>query len=209
MAFYLADELRASASSVEKPRKLALFSMSITLKEAFSARGLNLNSVAQKTISYLKSIGFDVLLALHSHDDIAFYQELSRSQSVRIVSLERLGIFGSAKLYNYADVVVTSRFHALILACIFEKPVVSVYGAGRGGRLWKSGRLLHGSLPTWKDQSQSISEFRLETFFDKIAGCRPGSREDVKRCVAATVAIKDQVRRVLEAKNLANGPLSV
>ena len=118
----------------------------------------------------MRAKGYEVLLTVHSTDDLQFYKELSKSLAVRIVSLDRLGIFGTARLYASADAVVTSRFHALILSAIFGKPVVSLYGAGKGGRLLSSG------LPSLKDQSQDINAFNLKEFLDKISNCKPPAR---------------------------------
>ena len=195
MAFYLAETLRASASAVQKDRRIALFSVSITHEGHLKKQGFDLKVIAQKTIGHLRARGYEVLLTLHSSDDFEFYKELSRTLSVRMVSLERLGIHGTAKLYASADAVVTSRFHALILSAIFEKPVVSLYGSG------KAGRLLNLGLPSLKPQSQDISAFNLKEFLDKISNCKPPAREDVEKCIAGAVGIRDQARRVL-AKRL-------
>jgi polysaccharide pyruvyl transferase WcaK-like protein len=194
MAFYLADTLRASVTAVEKDTRIALFSVSITHEGHFRKQGFDLKVIAQKTISHLRAKGYEVLLTVHSTDDLQFYKELSKSLAVRIVSLERLGIFGTARLYASADAVVTSRFHALILSAIFGKPVVSLYGAGKGGRLLSSG------LPSLKDQSQDINAFNLKEFLDKISNCKPPAREDVEKCIAGAVGIRDQVARVLANK---------
>lgn len=188
MAFYIADDLRALAIDVRSEEKAALFSVSITIKERLAIAGIDIGEACNAIITDLKEKGYKVSLALHSTDDEDFYAAISRRNDVRIVDLASIGIFGTASLYARSDLIITSRFHAIIYGAIFGKSVVSLYG-----NKCKSGRLLNSYLQSILRQSEEIEKLNLNRLLGKIAHAAPVEASEVQACEKLAKSVKDKL----------------
>jgi polysaccharide pyruvyl transferase WcaK-like protein len=188
MGFYAAGELRAHAIAVKVRRKLALFSISITIRERLAALGLDFERICSEILNRLIQDGYEVNLALHSLDDERYYYSLAEMHNLRILDLARLGIYGTASVYSRSDLVVTSRFHAIIYAAIFGRRVVSLYGDR-----CKSGRLLKSYLPSILRQSEEIEDFDLDRLMAKIDQATSPDPSEVKSCEEAAMVMKDRL----------------
>lgn len=192
MAFYLSSDFRSTNQGIMGTERIALVSLSTALKKISKSSGISLHDMCRSVIRHLKKLNYKVLLALHSEDDREFFMDLSNTEAVRVISLSRLGIHGAARLYAAASLVVTARFHALILSAIFEKPVVSVCSL-----TGKNYRLLSSGLPSLLAQSESTDDFNLNRLLSKLKSARPPLWTEVERCIAGTISIRQEVARVI------------
>lgn len=190
MAFYLADYLRARVGSIESS-SLALFSLSSMLGGRLKRKGYNLKEVSIHAIRTMKTLGYETQLVLHSEDDRALFEELSREENVNIIEIARYGIVAAARLYAEAGMIVTSRYHALILGVIFNKPVVSVYS-----ETGKTGKLIASYLSSISTSCQPLDSFSLEDFSHRLKNPLVASYHQVTECVSKTYALRAKLASI-------------
>ncbi|SPB15588.1 hypothetical protein NOV72_02808 [Caballeronia novacaledonica] len=197
MAFYMADDVRRVGQPFATTKPLALFSISSVLEARLAKRGYALADVACGIVRSLKSRGYDVLLVLHSEDDRKLFTMLSEREGLSLIESASFGLGATARLYASASLVVTSRFHALILGVMFGKPTVSLNSA-----TGKTGKLLTSYLGSIKDQCQPLESFDLGEIIGKLQHAQPVEPREVEHCVAMTHAMRAELARRLRDDRL-------
>lgn len=197
MAFYMADDVRRVGQPFATEKPLALFSISSVLEARLAKRGYALADVAAGIIQSLKSRGYDVLLVLHSEDDRKLFTILSEKEGLPLIESASFGLGATARLYASASLVVTSRFHALILGVMFSKPTVSLNSS-----TGKTGKLVTSYLGSIKDQCQSLESFDLGEIIGKLQHAQPVETREVEHCVAMTHAMRAELARRLRDNRL-------
>lgn len=97
---------------------------------------------------------FNVYLLVHSADDAKYYDQLQKRFNVKKVdykTIRDLAYFWDA--YQQMDLIIGSRFHSIILACLAGKPVVGVSSEST-----KQNRLANYDMPTLKEQRLLFSD---------------------------------------------------
>lgn len=97
---------------------------------------------------------FNVYLLVHSADDAKYYDQLQKKFDVRKIDYKLIGdlpYFWAA--YQKMDLVIGSRFHSIILACLAGVPVVGVSSEST-----KQNRLANYDMPTLKSQRLVFSD---------------------------------------------------
>jgi polysaccharide pyruvyl transferase WcaK-like protein len=136
----------------------------------------NLNRLAEE---------FNVYLLVHSRDDAEYYARLkSNHKGVTVVpyrdirDMPRMWAY-----YEQMDLLLGSRFHSIILACLAGVPVVAIGSEGA-----KQNRLANYDMPSLKSQRILLSDTdairdlfeNLQQNFDQ-GRYRPVDSEDVQR----------------------------
>lgn len=146
----------------------------------------NLDEIAKK---------FDVLLLCHSADDIEYYRALvSQHPGVRLVNYKDISnISGMWEIYKTLDLVIASRFHAIILATLAGVPTVSVSSAST-----KQNRLANYDMDTLKRQRLLFTDLdKVKNLFGELYtqytddAFLPSTRDEVLLC-------KDRARQNVE-----------
>ena len=108
---------------------------------------------------------FDLTLIVQSRNDLPLYQSLSSrgSPPLPVVSFSRNEVEAAAACYARGDIVVTSRLHGFILACLAGKPVVAT-GTING----KIHRLIVNSMPEMHKSFIPITRFTPENVIKKL-----------------------------------------
>lgn len=97
---------------------------------------------------------FNVYLLVHSRDDANYYERLATQYDVTIVpyknihDLPRLWAY-----YHRMNLVIGTRFHSIILACLAGVPIVGIGSEGA-----KQNRLANYDMPTLKSQRLLLSD---------------------------------------------------
>lgn len=193
MAFYMADELRRVGQPFATEKPLALFSISSVLESRLAKQGYELKAVSQQIIATLKEQGYDVLLILHSEDDRILFEWLAENERLSLVESAYYGLSATARLYASAGIVITSRFHALILGVIFGKAVVSVYSD-----TGKTGKLISSYLRSIEAHCQALESFDLNTLTEKLRKAGPPDLAEVAHCVAMTQMMRAELASILD-----------
>ncbi|MGK8205111.1 polysaccharide pyruvyl transferase family protein [Burkholderia cenocepacia] len=187
MAFYLGEDLRRMAAGIKDDgRKVALFSLPIMLP--------NLKAVAAPMIRELKAQGYEPVILLHSDDDRDFSTRLAKEEGIRLLDAAGHGIAAVARIYASSSLVVTGRYHALILGAIFGKPVVTVNGDGT-----KAAKLMNTYLPSCRDNRISVVEANMEIIREVIANAKAPEFSEVQRCIATAYMMKEALVRSLHS----------
>lgn len=92
----------------------------------------------------------EICFVLQSQDDIGLYRELNQSIGNMGTILDPLahGVDAVIDLYRQADLVVASRFHALVFSLLADVPVIPIIG-----RFGKSQRMLKSAFSSLVDVS--------------------------------------------------------
>ncbi len=140
---------------------------------------------------------FEVVIVTQSRDDLPFYRKLQKKYNVPVLEptyKEALDMLG---LYKQADLVVTSRFHALIQSFLTACPVISVNSNGS-----KAQRLISNHLPSASDSYLWIREFSVASLLDKIDQYKKGQitltpdPAEVQASRHAALSMMDEVEKV-------------
>ena len=139
----------------------------------------------------------DISFFLQSRDDLPFYEKAQEIGDFPIIHPDRLDLAEALAYYAEADLVVTSRLHGFILACLMRKPVIVAASANT-----KIERLVNDNLPSLTDNFIPMRNYtqvelghRLERFLE---GRLPGiSAEDLSKAEESTLENVDFIRRML------------
>lgn len=186
LAFLLADELRSygvknfAENEIEPVALVSIENQPKLFQDVLEESLVELYAVLIKHLQ--KS--YKVAIAMHSLDDADFLRRIAVAYSVPIYQLERLGPVGTSLLYSAASLIVTTRFHALILSCIFNKKVVCLNKVGL-----KVDRIIENSIPSLKDSKVCFSEGNkldrdaIRNLLEKIECAICPNPAEVEQCI--------------------------
>jgi polysaccharide pyruvyl transferase WcaK-like protein len=192
MAFYMADDVRRVAQPFRVDKPLALFSLSDMLNGALARHGHKAREVALEVIGWLRSNGYEVVLVLHSEDDRKLFQELSQTLQLTMIESAACGLGATVRLYASADLVVTSRYHGLILGLLTGRRVVAL-----NGQTSKTVKLISSYLGSIREQCELLESFNLDGFLRKLKDAQPVEPREVEHCIAMTHAMRAELERRL------------
>ena len=141
----------------------------------------------------------DIQFFVQSRDDLSFCEQVEEIGDFPIIRPDRLDLDQALAHYAEADLVVTSRLHSLVPACLMRKPVIVAlwdYIACKNERLiLESARSLQANAIRMRDYTAEELGFRIERF---LAGGLPGiSDEELARAEEAAAKNVAFIRRVL------------
>jgi len=149
---------------------------------------------------------FEVVIVTQSRDDLPFYQSLASQHNVSILEPRYEDALDMLGLYKQADLVITSRFHALIQSLLTQCPVISVNSNGS-----KAHRLIANHVPSALDSYLWIRDFSVESLQAKIRQFKRGdisliaNQEEVEKCRRAAFSMMDEVEKILTTENRLHG----
>ncbi len=128
---------------------------------------------------------------------MAFYQSVRASTDVEIIDPNDAPVEYGLRQYLEADLILTSRLHGLILACLARKPVIAVSSRGT-----KIDRLITESIPSLRDNLILLADYSADALKAKIDMFAHGrlpsiSEDDLKRATEKALETIPFVRDVL------------
>ena len=206
LAFSLGPHMDAIAGTMPpraaraKPRVLVSLSDPQRLgaiKSVGSAAALTRFGDVNRWFASAFSKEFDLKFFVQSRDDLAFYQSVRASTDVEIVDPNDAPVEVGLRQYLEADLVLTSRLHGLILACLARKPVIAVSSRGT-----KIDRLISESIPSLRDNLIFLADYSADALKAKIDMFTHGrlpsiSEEDLERAIEKALETIPFVRDVL------------
>lgn len=143
---------------------LALVDLVKIKGDAFDEKSKNFVDSVDRNLSRICQ-EFNVYLLVHSADDAEFYAQLKAKYDVRIVNyktIKDIEFFWAA--YKRLDLVIGSRFHSIVLACLAGVPVVGVSSEST-----KQNRLANYDMPTLLSQRLVFSDLEaVRDLFDNL-----------------------------------------
>ena len=148
-------------------------------------RMMGYSEMTYHTVKYLAQT-HKLKFLCQSLDDKLLYQELSKEFGGEIITIPLSNIIDSLNYYAAADLVVTSRFHGLILAILHNKPLIAF-----GSNGLKIERLINTSFPSLKDSFISIQNIDIEIIEEKIKDLN----NNPKKYTANAKGLEEAVKR--------------
>jgi polysaccharide pyruvyl transferase WcaK-like protein len=201
LAFALGDEMDTAAESAPQARCGAKPRVLVSLSDP-SRLGA---SRAPRTASLLARFGevnrwfareyasdFDLTFFVQSRDDKEFYKRLQPETGIGIMDPNDAPLASGLRHYAAADLVVTSRLHGLILACLARKPVIAV--STRGTKVHRlideSAPSLLGNLILLGDYDADALRARLEAFVQgRLPAITEGELARAKRAALENISL--------------------
>lgn len=177
LGFYLAEYLRQRAVPPSQSPKPIIVSLASTTTNP-GAGERSMEAITNAVVRALSEAGKKVVLGLHSEDDRTMYNRVADANPhVAMMELNRLGPVASASIFADAAGVITSRFHGLIYASIFNKPVVSI---SRGQ--CKIRRFVESDAPSLLPQTLNAPDFEVSEILERFEGALPPNRDEIAAC---------------------------
>jgi len=129
---------------------------------------------------------FSVVLICQSSDDFPLYEKLAKKYNLPLMRLNETSFENSIELlnvYKNLDIVLTGRFHGLIMAALTGKPTMNVSIGDH-----KQKKLIHADMPSLMSANFRLEQLYEDDLFSKfIAEYKSGQlpvadEEEVKRC---------------------------
>ncbi len=129
----------------------------------------------------------EVLLALHSDDDAAFYARVAAMTGARVQRLVDIGTRATLALYGCARLVIASRFHGVIFAALAGCAIVPVCKPDT-----KIGYLMRHGLPSLAEAetlSLDLADFTPAALVARARIAAPGEVAEQERAAMANVEL--------------------
>lgn len=137
----------------------------------------------------------EVLLALHSDDDAAFYARVGAMTGARMQRLVDIGTRATLALYGSARLVIASRFHGVIFAALAGCAIVPVCKPDT-----KIGYLMRHGLPSLAEAETLSLELADFTPAALVARARVAAADEVEGQAQAAMANVELLAGMLAAR---------
>lgn len=154
--------------------------------EGFDDQSKNIMDSIEHNIPQLMRY-FDVHLLLHSHDDREYYQRLVGTHGVKMVDYCDINAVKATRYaYSGMDLIVASRFHAIVFGMLAHVPTIGVFKEGS-----KHDKLATHDVPTYMAQSYRFAQKeRIKDLFANLA--------DMYRAGQFSALSDDELRKLKE-----------
>ncbi len=177
LGFYMGPYLREHANPAADTHGPVVVSLSSTSTDPALGE-VPMEKVLDDVLADLLAKGHQVIIGLQSEDDRPMYKRMAdKYPRVKYIDLSAMGPVAAASVYAAAGSVITSRFHGLIYACIFDKPVIAI---NRGE--CKIHRLIHGEIPSLLQQLVTAKDIDGSVVLKAFENVGAPSRAEVADC---------------------------
>lgn len=183
------------AADAPAGRPLAMVALPGTIAHVFGG----LDGLVEYGAAFLREAAetHEVLLAQHSADDAELCEALRRATGARVQPLDRIGVRATMALYRAASLVVTGRYHGIILAALGERSRIVAIGR----ESTKIGRLLREDLASLRSARMDPTELKRTAPAEVMGRAAFPAAAEVRRLEARAlenIALLDRALRARE-----------